>query len=137
MAAGSREPHHHARLSHFLSRIDDLAGAETAIRQAVALAPGDANLRRVLVGILDRDGRYDEALAAVREMIAAGMRDEDALGWLGHLVAWTGNLAGAAAAFRQAVDMAPMQSRFRLALADTLDRDGRAGVPLDGGQARR
>lgn len=41
-------------------------------------------------------------------------------------------LEGAEMAFRRAVDAAPGEARFRLALADTLDRRGRADEALAG-----
>lgn len=130
IAEGSGDPHLHRRLSHLLFHSGDLDAAEVALRRAIGLAPGERGFRRALVGLLDRRDRADEALAVVEELAEAGDRDKDTLGWLGHLRMKAGNLDGAEAAFRLAIDIAPDEARFRLALADTLDRKGRAPEAL-------
>jgi tetratricopeptide (TPR) repeat protein len=61
IAAGIGGAHAHVRLGQVLTRANDLDGAVAAFRQAVELAPEEAELRRVLASLLDHSGRFEEA----------------------------------------------------------------------------
>jgi uncharacterized protein (TIGR02996 family) len=129
-AAGHADKDTLGWLGHLLAQSEDFAGAEAAFRRAVAAAPGEARFLLALIDMLDRNGRTEEALAMIGDMVASGMRDRHTLGRLGHLHARLSDFAAAEAAYRQAIDAAPEEAGFRLALADMLDRQGRTAEAL-------
>lgn len=122
-ARGSRDPHDHARLGHFLARHDDFAAAIAAYRQAIALLPTHPGFRLALTDVLDRSGDRPAAIAELRAVIESA-DDPHAYAKLGHWLAQDGDFSGAEAAFRHAIELAPAQPGFRLVLADALDSKG-------------
>src|SRR5947209_11672585 len=70
IAAGTGDPHIHARLGHLLSQSGDLAGAESAFRRASEMDASVHGFRGSLADVLARQGRREAALGILREMIA-------------------------------------------------------------------
>jgi len=123
--AGMRDVHVYGQLGHLLLRRGELEAAEAAFRRASETDPGAHGYRRALADVTARQGRRDEALAILREVIAAGTGDPHIHALQGHLLSQSGELEGAEAAFRRASEMDPAVAGFRNALADVLARQGR------------
>jgi len=83
-----------------------------------------------LAGVLDRQGRSDEAVGIVNGLIDAGTRDVHVYGQLGHLLLRRGELEAAEAAFRRASETDPGAHGYRRALADVTARQGRRDEAL-------
>ena len=105
----------------------ELQRAETLYRQALAVAPGNAEARVRLARVLSRLGRHREAVAelksAASDQLSAEYRyyaelfagsDEEALG----------NFNAARAAFQRAVGLFPEAQSPRLALSQLARRQG-------------
>ena len=65
VAAAKATARAEARLAH-----DDLAGAASALEEAVAADPSRVMWRLQLAGIYDRQGRYDKAIGQYREVVS-------------------------------------------------------------------
>lgn len=122
IAQGSTDPHSHALLGHLLARSNDLTGAEHAFRKAVELGPETAEFRNELAGLLNNQGRREEALAILRQLVAEGSTDVHMYVRFGHLLTQSGDLAGAADTFRSATTIDPSNSGVKRALDDVLAR---------------
>ncbi|MFT4705272.1 MAG: tetratricopeptide (TPR) repeat protein [Bradymonadia bacterium] len=95
-----------------------LEEAEEMIRQALFLRPDSGGIMDSLAWVIYRRGRVEEALPIMLEAVA--LDDESAVLWdhLGDILRDTGDLEGAASAYRQALEF-----------ADTRDEDVLDTVP--------
>src|SRR3954468_2613246 len=84
-----------------------LDAAEAAFRDAIRLDPVLTGFHTALAGVLDRQGRSEEAVGIVNGLIDAGTRDVHVYGQLGHLLLRRGELEAAEAAFRRASETDP------------------------------
>lgn len=100
----------------------DLSAAEREARAAAALAPDSADAARLLMDVLGRRGRPDEALAVAGAAIARGVNDPDLRAARGYLFAAKGHPDPAIEDFSAALaapDLSAERARaLRLALAD-------------------
>jgi Flp pilus assembly protein TadD len=119
-----------AGVGQCLLEIGELDAAEHAFRTAIALAPDVTRFRVVLVDILNRRGRREEAITIVRQLLSDGRADAQTCSQLGHLLAQSGDLAGAEAAFRKAVELQPHWQELRSVLAEVLNWQGRRAEAL-------
>jgi protein O-GlcNAc transferase len=103
----------------------DLAAAEREFRNAVATDASVAGFRASLADVLNRQGKRDEAVAVLRDLIARGTSDPNVHGLLGHILAQAQDLEGAEHQFRAAMKYSGDGSSFRAPLADILKRQGR------------
>jgi Flp pilus assembly protein TadD len=75
--------------------------------------------------MLDRKGDSTGAATIAGDLVAAGSRDAHIHARLGHFRDRTGDPAGAEAAYRKAVELAPDVSPYRIALSGLAERAGR------------
>jgi Flp pilus assembly protein TadD len=122
---GSGDPQVFHHKGHLLLQIDDLEGAEIAVRRAIELGPTFSHFRRTLVDILQRRGRRDEALRLLRQLIDEGTREPHIFNWLSLLLVETGDLLDAENAARFAIALDPSVPGFQNTLASVLQRSGR------------
>jgi len=111
---------------------DDLAGAEHAARDALALDPPPPEAMGLIALVLlegaersddpDAVDRLNEAETFARQYLAE--RPDEASGWdiLGGILQARGDAPGAAEAYRSATERAPDQTSFWLSLADLQHR---------------
>jgi tetratricopeptide (TPR) repeat protein len=85
----------------------DLARAEAAYREALALAPGDAEAWYLLGCVTKPQGNYGDALAAFRQTVAIDPNHAQAHNMLGIALLELGQLADAEAAFASALRARP------------------------------
>jgi Flp pilus assembly protein TadD len=121
-------PFPHSHLGALLMRSEELDEAETALRQALDLAPDDAHARHRLSELRQRQGRTAEAIAESRR--AVELDPDLAHAWihLGHLLSEAGSLDEAEAALRRAVSLAPGEALGHLRIGQTLRRRGDVGT---------
>jgi len=101
-----------ARFSHYLPLLELhvewlKAGApekaEPVIRQALAVNPGNAWMKRELASNLAEQRRFDEAIAEAREAVEIEPHVAASHGILGQVLELSGEMAGAAEAYRAAI----------------------------------
>jgi choline-sulfatase len=102
------------QLSTLLSRAGDPAVAEKALLDLRARGVDAEPVRRELAGLLLKRGRPAEALALLLD--AAGSRDPATLDMYGAVLAESGRLAEARAAFRRALELEPGRAEVLLHL---------------------
>jgi serine/threonine-protein kinase len=118
-SAGARHALGNARLD-----LDDLAGAETAYRDALRLEPG-LPLAHFGMGLVSqRRGHLAEAEASFREAIRARPDYSEALNELGDVLGERGDAAGEERAYRDAIDADPANARAHDGLGTVLYRKG-------------
>ena len=103
-------------------RDNDLDKALSAARRAASLAPSDRAYQLLLIDVLNRSGRRDEALAAVDRTIARFGADRALLSQRGVLHQEAGDQALAKADFARALTLpgrTPSEADLRLDLATT------------------
>ena len=115
-----------ARLGKLSIQGSDLAVAEAAYRRAIALDPASVESRHALVDVLDAQGRAHEGSEILQRLAAEQTGDARLYVRLGQLSIRAADLAGAEAAYRQAIALDPASVESRRALADVLDAQGRA-----------
>jgi Flp pilus assembly protein TadD len=125
ISSGVEDSHVRARLGHLLQSSGDLTAAEREFRAACEKYPGVAGLRAALADVLNRQGKRDEAVNVLRDVIAGGTSDPHIHGLLGHLLLQASDLAGAEHEFRTALGKGSEGSNFRVHLADVLKRQGK------------
>lgn len=96
-----------------------LAQRSTALR---ALAPHHPEVLRLLAAIANLQGRRDEAIRLLREVVAQRPDDATASTDLGHALAAHGDLDEALAQLRRCVELEPTRQAHRLALAHLLEQ---------------
>ena len=112
----------HAHLAHALRLAGDVVAAERSLRQAAELAPDNAKIRRDL----DALASEGQANAAAPGTVAQGPeREADRLAHSAYLLSRENDLAGARAALRQALDLAPGRIDSRVLFSDLFARQGR------------
>ncbi len=103
-----------------LAETGDHAGAAQAYAEALARTEGDGGweLHYLRGRALDKAGRWDEALAALRRAVALGPEQAEALTYLGNAqVAHGEDPAGAAALLERAAQLDPEDSEIAASLA--------------------
>ncbi len=120
----SRDPNVHAGLGNLLAQGGDFIGAEAAFRSAIKLDPHADNFHASLADVLRRQGKRDDALTILRGLSDNRSNYPHAYASLGNALSEDGDLAGAAAAFRTACELAPDVEAFRFSLADIYERQG-------------
>ena len=117
-----------ANLGAALHRGGDVAGAERAFLDAIALDPALAGAWRSLGVSRYRRGERAGAFAALRE--ASRLRPDDAVSryYLGTILEERGELAAAEALYAEAARLLPARADFRAA-RDRIARRRAAGVP--------
>lgn len=95
------------RMAELHLRLDDRAGAERALRRALALRPqgGEATLR--LADLMAWDKRYAEAQVILQGVLAAHPDNAQARLRLARLLSWQGQNQAAIAQYRQALGDKP------------------------------
>ncbi|HEY0178864.1 MAG TPA: sulfotransferase [Dokdonella sp.] len=109
----------------------EIAHAERAAADALALAPGHPEAMRVHALTLHRDGRYGEAIALLRSALEQRPRDELIHNNLGSALAESGDFEQAVVAFRAACACAPELAAAWFNLANALDALHRYDEALD------
>jgi tetratricopeptide (TPR) repeat protein len=125
IAGGMSDPQIHGLLGHILSQGRDYKGAEREFRTAMEKAADGSRFGLPLADVLNRQGKWDEAVGVLRDAIARGASDPHVHGLLGHMLLQAQDLDGAEHEFRTAMEKASDGSNFRAALAQVLERLGR------------
>lgn len=118
------------RFQLFASRIQErlgLAAAERIVRQVLRFNPENPALYGALAEVLNRQGRTDEALGLLLSFAQAETQDPHIYAHIARLRAARGNLAGAAEAYRKAIELAPSTLYYQQALTEILERRSRLG----------
>ena len=109
-----------AQLGDVCRRLGDVTRAIDLDRQAVALAPGDRNLRYNLAATLLMAHQVDEAILALNTAIALDPLRAEAHSALGIALSLKGNLEGAREELVRAVELDPHDPRIANNLGDIL-----------------
>jgi tetratricopeptide (TPR) repeat protein len=113
----------------------DWRGAEGAMRRALALAPGNAQVL-LWAGVLARDqGRLEEAIGLYRQALEQDPLSATAYNHLGVVLHGADRLAEAVEAYRKALELAPQRSALHAWLSFALLAQGRGEEAL--GEAMR
>lgn len=118
----SHWPHH---LAHHLLNAGRVADAEVASRQAVELAGNDADRRMtrdMLAQLLERQGKLEDAVLVLREIIGIDPRDTSRYARLGNLLRQIDRFDDAAAALRQAIALRPSEVAYYDSLSVVLEQ---------------
>ena len=120
-----READYFAHLGNLLTGMGEIAAAKSAYERAVALEPEHTPWLRLLAGHWERQGKRAEAGA-----LAATLAHKDPLDYelhvqRGHLLAGSGDAAGAVSAFSHALGLAPHVQGGRAARSHVLAALGR------------
>jgi Flp pilus assembly protein TadD len=119
------DPQELAARAEALFRAGDLHAAERMLRAAIRRAPGQERFCVMLADVLNRQGRPEQAVEVLHELIAVPTLDPHVHARLGHIQLQCGKLGEAEAAFRAAAEMAPDVEGFGSLLAEVLHRQGR------------
>jgi tetratricopeptide (TPR) repeat protein len=97
----------------------DMPGAEQMLRQALVVDPKLAKTHFFLGTVLKNRGRYDEALAALREAAAQYPRDRVVLNQMGRVLFLQREFGRAIDVFTQVLDVDPedLQAHYNLMLS--------------------
>ncbi len=104
---------------------NDLEQAERSLRKLLEVDPGHARGWNDLGVLLERAGRYPDAIAAFESAVAADPDFALAYNGLGVALFERGNYAGSAAHFEKVVELSPDYAQARLNLAEAYRRLGR------------
>jgi Tfp pilus assembly protein PilF len=109
----------------------DYKGAHRLLRQALALAPGDVLVLGAIGAVLRKEGRLDEALAVLDQVVAAEPRHGAA--WLerGYTLEALRNEAGARESYVRALGVDPQLAPALGRLADAAAKRGEAQPARD------
>lgn len=104
----------------------DYAGAHHILQQALALSPGDILIRSAIGAVLRKEGRPDEALPILDEVLAVA--PHHAASWLerGYVLDDLRDGAGARESYRQALALDPHLAPALGKLADAAAKEGDA-----------
>jgi tetratricopeptide (TPR) repeat protein len=116
----------HERLGQLLERAGDLAGAEQAYRQVLALLPHYAQADYHLGNVLEAEGRGGEAQAFFKLALRKRPDLVEARNGLGLILANEGKTGEAMAQFEKALRQKPQFTEARINLGQLLARQGRA-----------
>jgi tetratricopeptide (TPR) repeat protein len=125
VAEGSRDPHVHARLGHFLIRTGDLKAAEGALRRAIELAPSVPHYQVALADVFERSGKTEEAISVIQALLEEEDRNPHLHARLAHLFSKLEDFKRAEIALRRAIEIAPADPAIGRTLASVLDRQDR------------
>jgi protein O-mannosyl-transferase len=114
-----------------LAQQERYADAAVEFEQALALAPSDAETRRLFAMALFRAGRYERSIPQLEESLRLRQSDEEALRSLAVAYVATGRMSEAVVAFRRAVDAEPANGLTRRHLANALYDTGRFDEAID------
>jgi Tfp pilus assembly protein PilF len=89
------------------AQLEDWAGAETLLREILAVAPGNVTARNVLALAAIRQGRLDEAEREYEASLARQPRQQRVLAALGALALQRGRMDDAERRYREALALAP------------------------------
>ena len=106
-------------LGHSLVNVNDLVRAESCLRQAAALAPGDAEVRSTLARALVEQGKSDEALEEMRCSIELEPGSTDVRNDAGVVHRTVGDFDTACDHFRSALALDRGNAKAALNLAKT------------------
>lgn len=121
LAQGSPEPVVFVELAVVRWALGDAAGAETALREALAAAPtGEPRVLLALADHLATSGRPAEAASFYERYLAQAPRDRGARLQLAEALVAAGALDRAVGAYRAALEQEPDDSETRLKLARAL-----------------
>jgi tetratricopeptide (TPR) repeat protein len=129
-----------AAIDRALARLqaDDLAGADGALLEALAGAPGDPGLLRLHGYVLQLQERHAEAAAAYAQVVAAVPTDWEIWNNLGNARRAAGDRAGAIEALLQASRLRPDLAAIRYNLGVALAELGRIAEAAEAlGEAAR
>jgi Tfp pilus assembly protein PilF len=106
--------------------IGDYAGAHRILTQALALSPGDLLIKGAIGTVLRKEGRLDDALATLDQVLAAA--PHHAAGWLerGYVLDALRNRDGARESYQRAVAIDPHLAPALGKLADLAAQGGDA-----------
>lgn len=97
-----------------------LEEAEAAFRRAIDASPGNATLRVDLARALERQGRFDDALRTLQEALGRDGKNPALHRQIGVVYRAKSQHEQAAAAFRQAAELAPADAAAQFGLAESL-----------------
>ena len=110
--------------SRLLIRAGDFTGAEQTLGRALRLDPVSSGLRTALADVLEQQGRREEAIGVLNNLVRENTEDPHIYGRLGHYLLRETDFAGAETAFRQASAIEP-SAGFRCMLSEAIERQGR------------
>lgn len=122
-------------LGHCRVANGDPAGAEASFRRALTLVPNRSSLYRALSSTLDRQGRREEADAAIRDLIALDPLDYEAETHFGHMLAGRGETEASEQAFRRSLTINPRQAGTLGAISHSLAGLGRREEAIEKARA--
>jgi TolB-like protein len=120
-----------ARGRHRMSFDWDWPGALADLERAVALSPGDGDVRLEYAGALAAAGRLPQAIAAVRRVTEIDPLAPMAWSRLAHLLHRTGDYAAARAAGERALEIAPDSVSARAIIGFALLAEGKPAEALE------
>jgi Flp pilus assembly protein TadD len=100
----------------------DLVAGERALRKAAELDPSHYNTS--LADVLNRQGKSEEAIALLRQVVEDGSTDAGTHFLLGQILAQTHDISGAERAYRKALELNPSASTYRNKLVGVLSQRG-------------
>jgi tetratricopeptide (TPR) repeat protein len=125
IAGQTSDAYIHYLFGHIIAQDGNLIDAEAALRKAAALRPDVDGYQGRLAEVLNRQGRREEALTILRDLVAGGTLDADIHYLLGTTLGQAGHLAEAEQALCQSITLRPDIDGYKAALADVLNRCGR------------
>jgi Flp pilus assembly protein TadD len=129
----SSEPGPLRRIGELLIRMRDFAGAESVIRQAIALR-SEAGPHSDLSDCFARQGRLEDAIAAARAAVELERNNPMWHSRLAGLLLQTNRFSEAEAAVREAIALDPNAPGNQATLAQALEKQGRTDEALDEAQ---
>ena len=122
----------HLELASLHEQYDwDWNAARVEVERAIALDPSDLDARAQLISITDvLWGRFDQAIALQRRILARNPLDSGKLGYLGRLLEFSGQLDEAVTTFRRTLELNPNHASAPTYLAYALLYQGKAEEAL-------
>jgi len=120
----------HATLGTLANLTGDLAGAAAHFERALALAPGDRDVRVGATMLLQSLGRLDEAIALLEYTVARDPVDVGALHRLATLFDYAGRLDEAIPLYRTVIGLSPGRISTHFGLARVLLQKGQPEAAL-------
>ncbi|USX27959.1 tetratricopeptide repeat protein [Oxalobacteraceae bacterium OTU3CINTB1] len=117
------------RLGRFHQQRGELAAADDAFSQAIALRPDRLDARNARAVLLAGQGRQAEAVDLLRQLVADFPREAQPLNNLGYLYFLQGRTGPARAAIEQALRIDPLHAQARANLARLTPTTANATLP--------